>query len=144
MARGRRRGKQNHDNPPARRSHGKSRSPREAMIMGRWHRIVTLIALASLLTPAAWGQSAQHDEVEVIKAPERVPEPKADLAEVTKRILDGTNAFRKEQSRPSVTVNKQLMETAAYFARYMAENDRFGHTADGKRPADRVTKHGYE
>ena len=103
--------------------------------MGRWHHTVTLAALIPLL---AWGQSAQHDEVEVIKAPERVPEPKADPPEAVKRILDGTNAFRKEQGRPAVTVNKELTETAAAFARYMAENDRYGHTADGSRPADRA------
>jgi uncharacterized protein YkwD len=112
--------------------------------MGRWHRVVTVAALVTLLAPAAWGQSAQHDEVEVIKAPERVPEPKADPAEAVKRILDGTNVFRKEQGRPGVTVSKELTETAAAFARYMAENDRFGHTADGRRPADRASKHGYE
>jgi uncharacterized protein YkwD len=73
----------------------------------------------------------------VIEPPGRSPQQKADLAKLTKQIIDLTSAFRKEQGRQPVTVSKELAEAAGAFARFMAEKDRYGHTADG-RPADRA------
>jgi hypothetical protein len=35
------------------------------------------------------------------------------------------------------------METARDFARFMVENDKYGHTADGRRPSERASQHGY-
>jgi len=102
------------------------------------------LALALLSAPGARGQSVEHDEVEQIEAPERVPEQKADTAKAARQIIEQTNAFRKDERRAAVTVSKELTAAAEAFARYMAEKDRYGHTADGRRPSDRAKKQGYE
>ena len=67
-----------------------------------------------------------------------------DIEAAVKQILDQTNAFRKEEGRKPVEVNKELTATARSFARFMAEHDKYGHTADGTQPADRAKKAGYE
>jgi uncharacterized protein YkwD len=66
-----------------------------------------------------------------------------DLAAVSKLIIQQTNAFRQEEKREPVKANAQLTATAQYFADYLARTDKFSHTADGKRPADRASEHGY-
>jgi uncharacterized protein YkwD len=62
---------------------------------------------------------------------------------VAQLIIEKTNAFRREQKLAAVEVNPRLAAAAEDFARYMARTNRFGHTADGSRPADRAAKHGY-
>jgi len=69
---------------------------------------------------------------------------KLDLAAVSKLIVEKTNDFRKEQKRNTVAVDSKLTDAARYFADYLADNDKFGHTADGNRPADRAKKFGYD
>jgi uncharacterized protein YkwD len=106
-----------------------------------------LLIPAWLLAPlAALAQSAQHEDVEVIEtAPPRAPdEKKPDLAAVTKAVVEQTNAFRKGEKRPDVAVNAKLADAARGFADYMARTGRYGHTADGRNPADRAAKQGYE
>jgi hypothetical protein len=44
----------------------------------------------------------------------------------------------------AVEPDPKLTQTAQYFADFMAKTDRYGHTADGKRPSQRATEHGYE
>jgi len=92
------------------------------------------------------GQTSEHEEVEKIEAPDRPvpPDRGVDLSRGVKDIVRRTNDFRREQGREAVAVNAKLAETAAYFAGYMARTDTYGHTADGKRPAQRATEHGYE
>jgi len=103
------------------------------------------VALALLIVPGeVCAQSSEHDEAETIEPPERVPEQKADLAKVTRQIVERTNAFRKEHDRPAVTVDDDLSEAANAFARFMARKDRYGHTADGRHPAERASKAGYD
>jgi uncharacterized protein YkwD len=48
-------------------------------------------------------------------------------------------------SRPSGrrTSDPELNKAAEYFAQYMATHDKYGHTADDNRPADRAKKFGY-
>src|SRR5262249_23915200 len=58
-------------------------------------------------------------------------------------IIGRTNAFRKEQGREKVRRDAKLTRAAEYFAGYMARTDRYGHSADGQRPAARATKYGY-
>lgn len=108
-------------------------------------RTCILLALALLLAPSAvQAQHADHDDTEVITPPRRVPpEAKADLATVAESIISRTNAFRKEQKRAKVEANRELTKAARNFADYMAKEDRFGHAANGSRPADRAKKHGY-
>ena len=43
-----------------------------------------------------------------------------------------------------MTVDQTLQKTAQEFANYMAENDRYGHYADGRNPSERAKAHGYE
>jgi hypothetical protein len=43
-----------------------------------------------------------------------------------------------------VKANAKLVATAQYFAGYMAQTTEYGHTADGKRPSQRVKDHGYD
>jgi uncharacterized protein YkwD len=92
-------------------------------------------------------QAVEADDVEIIRPPDVKPAPdekKPDLSAAPKSIIDRTNEFRKKEGKPPVEVNAKLTKTAKYFADYMAESDRYGHTADGTRPADRVSKHDYE
>lgn len=66
------------------------------------------------------------------------------LATVEQNIVEQINEFRQSQGRSSVEVDRALQATAEDFARYMAETGRYGHGADGRTPAQRVTAHGYE
>jgi uncharacterized protein YkwD len=67
-----------------------------------------------------------------------------DLKQAASLIVASTNAFRQEQNRGKVKVNAELTAAAQYFAAFMARTNKYGHTADGKRPADRVAAQGYE
>lgn len=67
-----------------------------------------------------------------------------DLSTVARLIIEKTNRFRQQENRPSLTVNVDLVKAADYFAHYMAKTNKFGHTADGNQPADRVKKYGYD
>ncbi|QEH37456.1 Cysteine-rich secretory protein family protein [Aquisphaera giovannonii] len=67
-----------------------------------------------------------------------------DLERVAKLLLESTNAFRKEQGRGELKNEEKLASTARDFARFLAENDKFGHEADGSNPSERVKKHGYD
>lgn len=110
-------------------------------------RLLTLLLLAFVQPSICLAQASHSDEVEVIHPPAVKPaaDPKApDLAAAVKGIIDQTNAFRTDEKKLPVKTNEKLMATASYFAQYMAKNDRYGHSADGARPADRATKHGYE
>jgi uncharacterized protein YkwD len=78
--------------------------------------------------------------------PRRPAPPQArtpDLAEVERLVLAHTNAFRREQGRPPLAANDRLTRAARSFAAYLADTDRFSHTADGKQPSQRVSEHGY-
>src|SRR2546423_1438495 len=111
------------------------------------------LRIAGLLLLLGWwlpcevrGQTTEHEEVEKIEAPDRPVPPDRGVgrARVGKDIVRRTNDFRRDQGREAVAVNGKLAETAAYFAGYMARTDTYGHTADGKRPAQRATAHGYD
>ena len=68
----------------------------------------------------------------------------ADLEEVARRVHDATNEFRASQGRPALARDAKLHDAAREFARYMARTGRYGHTADGREPAERVRAHGYD
>ena len=109
--------------------------------------LVRSLVLAVFLCPAvAHGQSVEeeHDEVIQITGEKPVGGKVPDLPEAVKRIVAQTNEFRKAEGRPAVEVNPKLTETARYFADFMARTDKYGHTADDSRPADRAKKHGYD
>jgi uncharacterized protein YkwD len=67
-----------------------------------------------------------------------------DLGRVEDIIVGRTNDFRREQGLQPVASDAKLEAAARYFAQYMARTERYGHQADGKEPADRATRHGYD
>jgi uncharacterized protein YkwD len=71
-------------------------------------------------------------------------EKSADVAEAAKQIFDATNRFRREEGLTELKENPQLTEAARYFASFMASNDKYGHDADGKQPADRAKEYKYD
>ena len=99
-----------------------------------------LVATACLLAPPAG-----TTDPEQIKPPAVADTgPRPDLAAVAGRIVTATADFRKTEGRPAVTVSPRLTAAARAFAGYMATTDRYGHTADGRQPADRATAKGYD
>jgi uncharacterized protein YkwD len=71
-------------------------------------------------------------------------DPSADMAEVGKLIVDGTNEYHRQHDLPELKVNDKLQQAAEDFARFMARTDKYSHTADGKHPWERTADHGYE
>ena len=110
------------------------------------HMAPIMLALCLVSPPRLFAQTVDHDDVEVIHAPafKAANEKKPDLVAVTKFVVDKTNDFRAKEGRSRVTPNTKLTEEAGGFAAYMAQTGRFGHTADGSRPAERAAKQGYE
>jgi uncharacterized protein YkwD len=66
-----------------------------------------------------------------------------DLLRVESLVIDGTNAFRRELNLEPVGRNPRLEEAAREFAAFMARTGKFDHEADGRKPAERATAHGY-
>jgi hypothetical protein len=67
-----------------------------------------------------------------------------DLKMASESIVESTNAFRAEQGLDRLVVNESLQKAAADFAQFMAEESKYGHEADGRRPADRAEAAGYD
>lgn len=68
----------------------------------------------------------------------------AEPADSAKRIVEDANAFRKEEGVRPLAGNAALQSAAADFARFMARTGKYGHTADGRQPAQRAAAAGYE
>src|SRR5688572_23814457 len=100
-----------------------------------------LLLVSCFLAPKAPAQTTEGQQGEVIVNTVRGPIPpdaNLDRAKVADLVVRRTNEFRKAEGRSPVTVEKKLTEAAQGFADYMAKTDRYGHTADGTRPADRA------
>lgn len=67
-----------------------------------------------------------------------------DIPAVEQHVVELTNEFRARHKRAAVKPNKTLSQAARAFARYLALNDQFSHTADGREPAQRAERAGYE
>ncbi|MHB8861165.1 MAG: CAP domain-containing protein [Pirellulaceae bacterium] len=79
------------------------------------------------------------------KQPAGVPkETMPDLSTAEQMIVEQTNEFRKHQELDAVQPNPKLNETAQYFADFMAQTGKYGHTADGNRPSERAANHDYD
>jgi uncharacterized protein YkwD len=100
------------------------------------------LVAALLLIPA----SIFAQETKETEPPAAVGEPKykPDVEKVRAQIFAGTNAFRKKEKRGPLKVNTDLAKAAQDFAQFMADTDKYGHTADGNEPWDRVAKADYE
>ena len=111
----------------------------------RRYRVLVALGLLVACSQHLAGQVSEEQDLETAAASAKPPSASAkDLAPVAELIISQTNEFRKSQGLNPVAVNQDLTAAAQYFANYMARTDRYGHTADGKRPADRAKEHGYE
>jgi hypothetical protein len=66
-----------------------------------------------------------------------------DLPAVEIAIVEKTNVFRRESRLGELRRDPRLDRAARAFALYMARTRTFSHTADGRRPADRISAAGY-
>ncbi len=113
--------------------------------MAAWVR-ATVLTFLIVIPIAARAQWREGSDVELHKRPAGsavVSGQQPDLQVAAESIIHQTNDFRKSDGRDAVAVNAKLTQTAHDFAQYMARTDRYGHTADGNRPSDRVKQHGY-
>jgi len=67
-----------------------------------------------------------------------------DLPRVERLVVELTNRFRREHGRGELRINPKLTKAAQDFAAYIAREDKFSHTADGKQPWERTASQGYE
>jgi uncharacterized protein YkwD len=107
----------------------------------------TLLTVCVLGQASAYGQRIQEVQSESAdpgKGFIAEPKPALDLDRVKSLIFAGTNQFRTQEKRVPLKTNPQLAEAAQVFAEYLAETDKFSHTADGKEPWGRTTKAGYQ
>ncbi|MBW3599496.1 MAG: CAP domain-containing protein [Planctomycetes bacterium] len=111
-------------------------------------RFTTSILLLACLswTPTTQGQVREEEQDERVRpsAQRSSGEQSLDLSRVAELIVQQTNDFRRKQDLAPVKADPKLRETAQYFADYMARTDTYGHTADGQRPSQRASEHGYE
>jgi uncharacterized protein YkwD len=110
-----------------------------------WLRIVLVLGCC-LLPAAATGQAVARDKAE--SDPMNATNPtngatSPELANTVQDIINRTNSFRQAEGFQEVKPNPQLMEAAQDFAQFMASTDQYGHTADGRTPAERAKQHGY-
>src|SRR5688572_11449134 len=72
------------------------------------------------------------------------PATRADPVQAAERVIEATNAFRREAGLRELASDEKLAATARDFAQFMARTGKFGHDADGRTPSQRAAKHGYE
>jgi uncharacterized protein YkwD len=104
--------------------------------------------LGALLLPQlpVSGQSVKEVQSQSFdRAPDKSGPAKntPDLERVKEEIVSSTNQFRRQQGQRELKVNQQLAKAAQYFADYMAQTDKYSHTADGKEPWERAAKYDY-
>ncbi len=105
-----------------------------------WIPMVTACVLGTSLH----AQFRERDEGESLSSSGKAPADHVDAKRTANIVIEKTNEFRKTQGRQPVKVNEKLQAAAQYFADFMAKNDKYGHTADGKRPSERAKNHGYD
>ncbi len=87
-------------------------------------RSLFLLGLMAAATTLASGASPELDRVERL-------------------VVERTNQLRRAEGRAKVDPEVHLQRAAQAFADFMARTDKYGHEADGRKPSDRVTAHGY-
>jgi uncharacterized protein YkwD len=103
----------------------------------RQSTLAVLLAWAWILAAVSCGIRAQQ-----ATPPEASGPP--DIAETVKRIVDGTNALRKEEGLRPLAIEPRLTTAAREFATFMSRTGRLDHMADRTTPAERAGKQGYE
>ena len=93
---------------------------------------LAIILSLSLILQASRGQVREQDDAQSLHSPQSAAESSASIErpEVAQAIIERTNRFRASKDRAKADVNPRLLETAQYFADYMARTDRYGQ---GKR-----------
>src|SRR5436190_24218538 len=79
-------------------------------------------------------------------SPAYVASQEAEIAKLTdaeKRILELTNAIRRENRLPPLRVNATLVKCARAHSDNMAKQNTLAHTLDDKSPFDRLRDAGY-
>ena len=66
-----------------------------------------------------------------------------DTAGISKAVISETNAYRASKNLPALQENAALQAAATAYAKFLAEKEAAGHTADGQTPAKRVRAQGY-
>lgn len=114
-------------------------------------RSAGFFVLAALLVAcgACAGEAVRRDdEVIVVQVPQDVQRPAAERlpppGDLTPLIVDRTNAFRRENRLPPLKPEDRLTAAAQVFAEYMARTHKYGHTADGREPSERVEEQKYD
>jgi uncharacterized protein YkwD len=67
-----------------------------------------------------------------------------DTAGISKAVISETNAYRASKNLPALQENAALQAAATAYAKFLAEKEAAGHTADGQTPAKRVRAQGYQ
>lgn len=68
---------------------------------------------------------------------------KTDFEKYADCVFDKVNAFRAAHSKPVAYIrDTKLDEVAVYYSTYMADNNVFAHSADGKSFGDRLDSYG--
>lgn len=67
-----------------------------------------------------------------------------DLSRASQMIVQQTNRFRNDHDLDPLEVDEALQKAAQKFADFMSENDKYGHYADNRSPAERAKAAGYE
>jgi uncharacterized protein YkwD len=115
------------------------------MVM-RWLGVMLVLGCC-LLPTAATGQGVDINEVESKTISPTTPTHGAtspELANTIQDIINATNRFRQVEGLREVKPNPQLMAAAHDFATFMARTGTYGHSADGRSPAERAKQHGYD
>lgn len=101
---------------------------------------------ASLLQSSSIGQEIDENNLETLQTSSNVSakRPSDQSSKAAELIVQQTNQFRQAEELQKVDPNPHLAKAAQYFANFMAKTDKYGHRADGNRPADRAEKFGYD
>lgn len=96
------------------------------------------------------GASGQFEDRRIsetlIRTDSTVQPPLTDehIRDIVAAIVQQTNALREKSGAARLEINRSLEDAAQDYAELMASENRFGHTVDGRAPAERVTAQDYE
>lgn len=103
------------------------------------------IGFAILYGGSLAGQQMEEHDEDSLREEVDYSQVKVDvLPAAEEQINELTAELRRSEGVQKLSVDPELLAAARYFADFMARTDKYGHTADGARPADRAKDHGYE
>src|SRR3954464_7617824 len=105
--------------------------------------LLVLLASTSFLlqmSQRAPGQVLKEFDSDYLQSPPSGPE----LNKAEREIVRLTNEFRKQHGRGELKPEKRLERAASYFAAFMARTEKYGHEADGNKPAERMALFDYD